>query len=114
MFKRLREPTFLASVRSQGAHFHQRLQDLATRYPALIHSVRGVGLILGIQLHAGHATADFVDAARERGVLMVGAGLNVIRVLPPLIITRGEVDEACAVLERVCAHLVSRKEGAGQ
>ena len=109
MFRRLSAPSFLAHVTEQGAAFKRALDTLATRYPGVIHSVRGVGLILGLQLHETHATANFVDTARARGLLVVSAGLNVIRILPPLVIRAAEVEEACALLDAVCAQLSGGK-----
>jgi acetylornithine/succinyldiaminopimelate/putrescine aminotransferase len=109
VFKRLSAPSFLAHVHTEGEYFRGRLQAMAQSYPSIITHVRGVGLMLGMQLDAAYPNGTVVDACRARGLLVVGAGLNVLRIVPPLIIQRHEVDEACEVLEAVVSDLAQKK-----
>lgn len=78
----------MAHVADVGAHFKARLSELD---PARIRAVRGRGLLLGLELR--DKAAPVIAALKERGVLTINAGATVIRFVPPLIITRQQVDE---------------------
>ncbi|KAJ3073937.1 acetylornithine aminotransferase [Quaeritorhiza haematococci] len=93
-------PSFLSHVSEVGSYFKSALEELAASTP-IITQVRGRGLMLGLQLRESVEPKMFVDLARERGVLVIAAGCNTIRVVPPLIITREEVDKGVEVLEDV-------------
>ena len=95
------EEDFLAAVRAKGRRLRAALDDLAERYPTAIAEVRGLGLMLGIKVHGDHHA--FAGRLRERGLLTVPAADNVLRLLPPLVVDDGEMDEAIAILESVCA-----------
>jgi acetylornithine/succinyldiaminopimelate/putrescine aminotransferase len=78
----IRQPEFLAGVRARGEVLHAALQDLAARKPS-VRDVRGIGLIWGVELDG--PAADVVTRAREQGgLLLVSAGKDVVRLLPPL------------------------------
>jgi acetylornithine/succinyldiaminopimelate/putrescine aminotransferase len=94
------DPAFLAEVRRTGAWLGDRLRQLAERH-ARVREVRGRGLLWGIELD--EPAGPFITAARERGVLVVGAGPTVIRVVPPLVITIPELERGIGVLEEVLA-----------
>src|SRR5256886_3902660 len=94
------QPDFLAAVRQKGEWLGNRLARLATR-SAQVRDVRGRGLMWGLEL-AGPA-APCVTAARERGLLVLTAGANVLRLLPPLVISPEELERGMAVLEVVLA-----------
>ena len=94
------QPDFLAAVRQKGEWLGNRLARLATR-SAQVRDVRGRGLMWGLEL-AGPA-APCVTAARERGLLVLTAGANVLRLLPPLVISPEELERGTAVLEVVLA-----------
>ena len=96
-------PGFLDRAAEVGAYLFERVRAAAARHPEVIESVRGRGLMLGMVCKA--ANADLVAEMRARGVLLVPAGENVARMLPPLTIAREHVDEACAALEEACAAL---------
>ena len=91
-----------------GAQLRRRLEALAARYP-LVGDVRGLGAMVAIELVKDRrtkvpATAEtdaLIQLAMRRGVLLLKAGLygNVVRMLPPLVITEAEVDEAVDVVE---------------
>ena len=91
-------PDFLASVRARGAHLGAGLARLAQRAPG-VREVRGRGLMWGVEL-TGPA-APFVAAARERHLLVLSAGPNVLRILPPLVIGDADLDRGLAVLAEV-------------
>jgi acetylornithine/N-succinyldiaminopimelate aminotransferase len=94
---------FLARVERLGHTLRQRLVRVQQRFPAVIGAVRGVGLMLGLKCVVPNKT--MVARLLEDGLLAVPAGDNVVRLLPPLIITEAEIDEATAIIERSCAHL---------
>jgi len=94
------EPEFLAAVRDKGTWFGERLRGLAQRCPR-VREIRGRGLMWGLELVPGQTAATFVAAARERQLLVLSAGLNVIRIVPPLIIAREELERGAAILEAV-------------
>ena len=69
--------------------------------------IRGEGLLIGVK--AVVPSGDLVTALREQKLLTVGAGENVVRLLPPLIVTEAEIEEGVARLERACVALSSAK-----
>ncbi len=96
----LAEPGFLADVRGKGEWLASRLAELAARR-ARVGEARGRGLMWGLELR--EPAAPFVAAARERGLLVATAGPDVIRLVPPLVITREELERGVAILEEVLA-----------
>ncbi len=94
------EPDFLAGVRAKGAALGARLAALAQGASRVLE-VRGKGLMWGIEL--SEPAGPFVTAARERRLLVLTAGSNVIRIVPPLIVTQDELDRGAAILAEVLA-----------
>jgi acetylornithine/N-succinyldiaminopimelate aminotransferase len=95
VFRKLTEPSFLQHVREISAYLDSRLEELRADNTRVLE-LRGRGLMRGVQV-AGSAAA-VKDAAQEAGLLIVVAGDDVIRLVPPLIIGREHVDEAVGVL----------------
>ncbi|MDR1542664.1 MAG: aspartate aminotransferase family protein [Clostridiales bacterium] len=91
------ENGLLDHAKEAGSHLRAKLLELKGRRPDFIRDVRGLGLMQGIET-AG-AAAPVISECIERGLLLVNAGANVIRFVPPLIVTADEIDEACAILE---------------
>ena len=107
-------PGFLDRVRRhRRCCFKQRLAEIKDRYPAVIAEVRGEGLLIGLRMRACR-TAELVDALRAEKLLAVAAGDNVVRLLPPLIISETEIAEAIARLDRACARLAQRAAAPGE
>jgi len=96
-------PGFLDRVRRTALVFKQRLAEIKDRYPSLIAEVRGEGLLVG--LRALIPADELVGALRAEKMITVAAGDNVVRLLPPLIVTEQEIAEAIARLDRACARL---------
>lgn len=90
----------LRNAREVGAYFTGKLRALAAKCP-VIRDVRGVGLMIGIEL-TFEARPAVVKLA-EHGLIGIAAGNNVVRFLPPLNITRADVDEAIEKLTRALA-----------
>jgi acetylornithine aminotransferase/acetylornithine/N-succinyldiaminopimelate aminotransferase len=96
---------FLAGVRTKGDYFQAELNKLAKRFPALIGSVRGMGLLVGAVLTeqgVAHGT-EIVNKMFARGFLMNFAGNVALRFVPPLIVTKEEIDLLVAALAGVLA-----------
>ena len=99
------EPGFIERVARLGALLRQRLGEIEDRYPAIVAETRGEGLLFGLKTRVPNG--DFVAAAREAGLLTVPAGDNVVRLLPPLIVSESEIAEAAERLSAACARLES-------
>ncbi|SEP63596.1 acetylornithine aminotransferase apoenzyme [Faunimonas pinastri] len=101
---------FLEHVRQTGLYLKQKLAALVDTHAGQLEGIRGEGLMLGLQCRVPNT--DIVAAAREEQLLLVGAGDNVIRFLPPLTIEAADVDEAVNRLERALARVPARQSAA--
>jgi acetylornithine/N-succinyldiaminopimelate aminotransferase len=106
------EPGFLESVERKGLLLKQRLAELKDRHPSVIAEVRGQGLIMGLRTVVPNT--DFVSAARDQKLIVIGAGDNVVRLLPPLIITEADLGEAMDRLDAACAAIEAEQQTATQ
>ncbi len=97
------EDGFLDHVRRVSGRFVQGLSSLTGRYPRLFEEVRGTGLILGLKCVIPNV--EVLAAVRRHELLAVGAGQNVLRLLPPLTVTEAEIDEALARLDAAAEEL---------
>jgi len=109
------KPGFLDHVRNIALLFKQRLAEIRDRHPTVIAEVRGEGLLIGLKSQVPNG--ELIDAFRAEKLLAVGAGDNVARLVPPLIVTEAEVAEAVARVDRACAaieraHKAAPKQGA--
>ena len=98
-------PGFLDGVDRVARHLWRGLLGLAAKHPAVIEEVRGAGLLLGIKLKPEVNNGDMQAATVAEGLLTVAAGMNVLRLAPPLIITEAEADEAVDLLDRACRRM---------
>ena len=98
VFKSLLEDGWIDNCREMGEYFKGRLQDLQKKY-SFIKDIRGLGLILGIELD--RPGAPVVDACMERGFLINCTHEKVLRFIPPLIIGKEEIDLLVEVLDEV-------------
>jgi acetylornithine/N-succinyldiaminopimelate aminotransferase len=96
--RRISDPAFLERVRAVAGYLDESLQDLAADHPDRILELRGRGLMRGLRLAGSAAAAS--KAALSHGLLVVTAGEDVVRLLPPLIIEPHHVDEAVAILRK--------------
>ncbi len=92
-------PDFLENVEKMGEYFKERLLALQTKLPWFIKEVRGMGLILGMEITK--EGRDIVNACLEEGAIINCTSGNVLRFVPPLIVTKSEIDEVVNVLGRV-------------
>ncbi|MET3507760.1 acetylornithine transaminase [Halalkalibacter oceani] len=99
-------PEFLADVQQKGDYFKQRLEQALASF-SIVKEVRGNGLILGVACHV--EAAPIITECRERGLLVLSAGPNVVRLLPPLIVSNEELNRATGILAEAIA-AVNEKE----
>ena len=100
------EDGFLAHVRSIASYTRQQLSRLIEAHPKVFAELRGEGLMIGLKLKVPNT--EFVTTLRKHHMLSVGAGDNVVRLLPPLTITEVQVREAIAALETAASDMESQ------
>src|ERR1700742_282181 len=107
------KPGFFDHVQKMSLLLKQKLASVVDRHPEVISEVRGEGLLIGVK--AVVPSGDLVNALRDQRLLTVGAGENVVRFLPPLIVTESEIEESVQRLEQACVALSGggKKRAAG-
>ncbi|MBV1886925.1 MAG: aspartate aminotransferase family protein, partial [Parvibaculaceae bacterium] len=108
----LREEGFLDRVKQAGLFLKQKVARLVDEHPTIIEQVRGEGLMIGLKCKVPNT--ELVAACIEQKLLTVGAGDNVVRIIPPLIVTDEQIDEAVNAIDAACVALeaAQTKEGA--
>ena len=99
------KPKFLEHVRDMALILKQRLARLQDHYPDVIADIRGEGLLMGIKVQPAVTPAELAAAARSEKLITIPAGDNVLRLLPPLIISESDIGIAVAKLEAACARI---------
>ncbi|MGH6889574.1 MAG: aspartate aminotransferase family protein [Rhizomicrobium sp.] len=97
------EPDFLPRVERVANYMRQQLAALLSEYPEVFEDVRGQGLMLGLKLKTPNT--EFLRELRARRLLAVGAGANVVRLLPPLVVDVDHVREAVGILSEAAGVL---------
>jgi acetylornithine/N-succinyldiaminopimelate aminotransferase len=105
----IQEPGFLDEVCTSGLLLKQALAAVVDAHPTIIEGIRGRGLLTGLRLKV--PPADFVQAALQEQLLLVGAADSTVRVLPPLNVTAAEIVNGCERISRAAARL---ERGTGQ
>lgn len=103
-------PGFLDHVNRIANYLHQQLGALVAGHPDLFESVRGQGLMIGIKMKT--PSADFIAAARANGLVVLPAGDNVVRLLPPLTLSEDEAREGMELLNKTASQLDAQKAAA--
>jgi 4-aminobutyrate aminotransferase len=104
----LLEESLMENARTVGEHLKQRLHELAGRH-RLIGDVRGLGLMIGMELVRDRKTKEMASTERDeivqlcfhRGLLLLGCGMSTIRFCPPLVVTKEQCDVAVTILDEV-------------
>ncbi|MEO6947471.1 MAG: aspartate aminotransferase family protein [Nitrobacter sp.] len=107
------KPGFFERAQKMSLLLKQKLASVVDRHPDVLSEVRGEGLLIGLK--AVVPSGDLVSALRDEKLLAVGAGENVVRLLPPLIVSEAEIEESVQRLERACAKFsgaLAKKEAA--
>ena len=94
---------FLENVRDMALYLKQKLAALKDAHPTVIEEIRGEGLMMGIKCKVANTALQ--SAALAEKLLTIGAGDNVVRLLPPLVITRDDINEAISKLDTACRKL---------
>jgi len=98
-------PGFLAEVEARGRNLRRGLDQLVARRPDAFDSVRGIGLLLGVKCRLPNTALQ--KAAMEEGLLVVGAGDNVLRIIPPLVVTEADCAAAIERLDRAATRVLA-------
>lgn len=99
VFDLFAENDIIGHVNEVAPYLMERLKDFAGRHSS-VKAVRGLGLMCGMQFKDELPVGNVVRAAREHGLIVISAGLNTLRFVPPLIITKQNVDEMIDILEK--------------
>jgi len=91
---------FLTNVTKNGNHFLKGLKKLKEKYPKIIKEVRGKGLLIGLCLHIDQT--KFIQKLMDNKLLTIRAAENVVRLLPPLNVTKQEINLGLKILDKVC------------
>ena len=97
---------FLDSVQQRALSLKQKLAGLKDAHPTIIDDIRGAGLMIGIKCKVPNT--ELQSAAMDEHLLTIGAGDNVVRLLPPLVVTDADIAEAVDKLDRACKVLEAR------
>ncbi|MGI6611602.1 MAG: acetylornithine transaminase [Limnochordia bacterium] len=95
----IEDEQLVAAAAAAGEYLQNALRLMAERYPKLIGEVRGAGCLIGVELQV--PAASFVSEAMKRGLLLITAGPQVVRLLPPLNVTTAQMNEALSTFEDV-------------
>ena len=91
---------FLKNVQKSSKHFISELKKIKEDYPQIIKEVRGIGLLIGLQLYTNQT--KFIKKLEDNRLLTMRAGENVVRILPPLNVKKQEIDLAIKIIRKVC------------
>jgi acetylornithine/N-succinyldiaminopimelate aminotransferase len=94
---------FLKNVNNLSKYFFLKLNQLKEKFPKIIKEIRGIGLLIGIQLHKDQA--KFIKKLMDKKVLTIRAAENVVRILPPLNVKKSEINHAIKIINQVCKEL---------
>ena len=95
--------SFLNNVSKNSKYFHNELKKMQAQYPSIIKQVRGVGLLIGIQLYKDQKR--FIEKLEKNKLLTIRAAENVVRILPPLNVKKSEIDLAIKIIRKVCKEI---------
>ena len=99
---RVSSRAFISQVKENSEYMIERLKEMVGKYPEVVErEIRGRGMIVGLGFKKGEHAGEIVRMARERGVLILTAGKDAVRLVPSLNIGREEIDETVQVLDHV-------------
>ncbi|HSD28900.1 MAG TPA: aspartate aminotransferase family protein [Vicinamibacteria bacterium] len=97
----LEEPGFIDDIAARGLYLTRGLKKLARKHKGAIAEVRGLGLMLGVEM--GGEVGPLLKGLRDKGILAVKAGDKVLRLLPPLVVKRSEIRQLLGALDEILA-----------
>ncbi len=101
----IEEEELIEKVQTNSVEWHKALQALVEKYPNQIAGMRGAGYMVGLSLKPEGLNLEITKAAREKGLLIVPAGHNVIRLLPALTATPEQLTESVEILDAIFANI---------
>lgn len=102
VFQTIAREKLLDNVQAMSDYLFAKLRDLQAKHP-VIKAVRGIGLMVGADV--GDKQAAVLSGCRELGLLALPAGEGILRMLPPLNVSKDQIDDACAILDKALARL---------
>lgn len=98
VIRQFEEKDIPGHVKTTGEYLYKRLDEVAAKHSDIIEH-RGVGFMQGLEFD--HPIADIINSALEKGVVLINAGTNILRILPPLVVEKSDIDEMIDILEQV-------------
>ena len=98
VIRQFEEKDIPGHVKTTGEYLYKRLDEVAAKHSDIIEH-RGVGFMQGLEFD--HRVADIINRALEKGVVLINAGTNILRILPPLVVEKSDIDEMIDILEQV-------------
>lgn len=98
----------LENVKEVGAYLGEKLDGLAAEFAPLVETRRGEGLMQGLVFK--DAVGDIINSAMDKGLILINAGSNIIRFLPPLVIQRHHVDEMIGILRECLSERLEKQQ----
>ncbi len=108
VLEEMSQPQFFTHVRARGQQLQQGFDDLVKNYPQLFAERRGLGLMQGLRLQNSLDSGQLIADLRHEGLLTVAGGENVVRLLPPLIISEAEMAQALSIVNKVAGVLATK------
>ncbi len=102
VFRQFEEKNIVGHVKVVGEYLHKALKGLEKKYD-IVKEARGIGLMQGLELTI--PAGDIILKALDKGLILITAGQNIIRFVPPLVITEANVDEMVAILDNILAEI---------
>ena len=98
VFEIFKKEHIVEHVQELTPYLREKLESLAAKH-ASMKEVRGIGFMQGIE--SDIPAGDIVGAAQEKGLILISAGTNIIRIVPPLIAEKEHIDEMCRILDEI-------------
>ena len=90
---------FLENIKTNGELLQNGLKELQNEFPKIVKEVRGIGLMLGLELNTKYSNLDFVNILKYCGLLAIAASQNTVRFIPPLIIEKKHIKKAILIVK---------------
>ena len=97
---KIMKKNFLKNVEKNSKYFFKELYKVKKQYPKIIKDIRGLGLLIGIQLYKDQS--NFIKKLEENKLLTIRAAESVIRILPPLNVSKAEINLSIKIIKKVC------------
>lgn len=108
VMREILENNLLEQVEKLGIYLKKKLENLKEKFPEHVKETRGIGLMLGMELKEISAK-DFAKKCFEKGLLLVPAGNNTVRFLPPFVITEDDIDQALEIVKECFSEFENRE-----